>query len=297
MPLRHDWLSVRVYRGVERRARELGFGLLMGSSSFDVGHEEELVAEHLEAGAQGVILNPVMRRGVPLEEDYLARRWRDVPIVLIDLGMEEWGRHIITFDNYRLGYEMTRELLRRGHRNILFMDVTPDTVWRSIAERARGWRTALKEAGVLIPGTYPGWPGVERVEMWIAGKEGSMDELADRLLRLDPLPDAVIAWEDQTAIMLTRALLARGVDVPGQIRLTGFDDHDTARRFTPPFPTSRPGFTRAGELAVDLIYDQLNGRALAPRTFILPVPVVWREPGTASGRERLAAAAVSSGDL
>lgn len=286
VPLRHDWLSVRVYRGVERRARELGFGILMGSSSFDVRHEEELVAEHLEAGAQGIILNPIVRKGGVLEDDYLAKRWREIPIVLIDLGTEEWGRHIVTFDNYRLGYDMTRELLRRGHRNILFMDVTPETVWRSIAERARGWRTAMKDAGVSIPDQYAGWPGVERVEMWIAGREGDMDELAARLLALEPVPDAVIAWEDQTAIMLTQALLGRGVDVPGDIRVTGFDDHDTARWFTPPFPTSRPGFTRAGEIAVDLVFEQLTGRVLAPRTYILPVPLVWREPEPTAGRAK-----------
>ncbi len=295
VPLRHDWLSVRVYRGVERRARELGYGLLVGNSGFDPKHEEEVVAEHLEAGALGLILNPVVRDAEAVGNDYLGRRWRNVPIVLIDLGLEEWGRHIVTFDNFRLGYDMTRELLRRGHRNILFMDVRAGTVWRSIEERRRGWRAAMKEAGAEMPEVYEEWPGVEHVEMWIAGKEGDMAELARRLLALEPVPDAVIAWEDQTAIMLIRALMELGVDVPGDIRVTGFDDHDTARWFQPPFPTSRPGFTRAGELAVDLVHEQLTGRMLAPRTYILPVPLIWREPeGPAERRVRPAEAAAAA---
>ncbi|BCW99462.1 MAG: GntR family transcriptional regulator [Armatimonadota bacterium] len=276
--LKDDWLSVRAFRGVERRAREHGYKLLTASASFSADHEARLIEEHLAAGAVGVVISPAVRERRHLAEDYMTRRWRDVPIVAIDMGQEYWDRPMVVFDNYRLGYDMTKALIQHGRRRIAFMHVSEEQLWNSVHERRQGWESALREEGIPIPPAYRGWPSPPRLETWVKGFDEDFGEITRELLSLDPVPDAVIAWEDHSAMQLIRALMEEGVKVPDDILVAGFDDHDATSYFYPRFPTSHPDFGRAGEIAVDIIHRILSGEPLRPRTYILPVPVIWRNP-------------------
>jgi|YNPMSStandDraft_1061717.scaffolds.fasta_scaffold24890_3 GntR family transcriptional regulator of arabinose operon len=273
-------LVLRAYYGIERRARQRGYQLLMASSEDDIRHEEELVEQHLQAGAQGVILYPVTRWQHQLAQDYLKHRWHEVPIVLFDIGYEEWGRPLVVFDNYRLGYEMTQALLAYGHRNIAFLLLRADCLHRSIHDRREGWQAALQDAGIPIPPAYLNWISLSR-EAHQPNGLADAEEIAHRLLQLSPRPDALIAWDDQTAMSLIRALQKMGVAVPEQIRVVGFDDLEASRFFQPAFPTSQPDFARLGEIAVDVLEEWLSGRQSLPRTYILSVLVHWREPRVA----------------
>ncbi len=274
-PRAHAALVLRAYYGIERRARQRGYQLLMASSEDDVRHEEELVEQHLQAGAQGIILYPVTRWRHQLPADYLSRRWRDVPIVIFDIGCEEWQRPMVLFDNFRLGYEMTQALLAHGHRRIAFLPLNPDCLHRSIHERREGWLAAMQDAGVPVPQSYLRWAPMER-----QGENIDGEEVAHQILQLSPVPDAVIAWEDNTAVSIIRALIKLGVAVPEEIRVAGFDDLETTHFFQPAFPTSQPDFARLGEIAVEVLDEWLSGRQSTPRTYILSVPVLWREPRT-----------------
>ncbi len=272
-PRAHAALVLRAYYGIERRARQRGYQLLMASSEDDVRHEEELVAQHLQAGAQGIILYPVTRWRHQIATDYMRHRWRDVPIVLFDIGYEEWERPMVLFDNFRLGYEMTQALLAHGHRHIAFLPLNPDCLHRSIHERREGWLAAMQDAAVPVPQSYLQWTPLERREGDIEG-----EEVVYQILRLSPTPDALIAWEDSTAVTIIRALQKMGVAVPEEIRVVGFDDLESTRFFQPAFPTSQPDFARLGEIAVEVLDEWLSGRQSTPRTYILSVPVLWREP-------------------
>jgi len=274
-PRAHAALVLRAYYGIERRARQRGYHLLMASSEDDVRHEEELVEQHLQAGAQGIVLYPVTRWRQQLPTDYLRYRWREVPIVLFDIGYEEWERPMVLFDNFRLGYEMTQALLAHGHRRIAFLPLNPDCLHRSIHERREGWLAAMRDAGVPVPQSYLQWTPLQRREENIDG-----EEVAHQLLHLSPVPDALIAWEDSTAVSIIRALQKLGVAVPEEVRVVGFDDLEATHFFQPAFPTSQPDFARLGEIAVDVLDEWMSGKQSAPRTYILSVPVLWREPRT-----------------
>lgn len=267
---------LRAFYGIERRARQRGYHLLMASSEDDIRHEEELIEQHLQTGTQGIILYLVTRWSNQLLDDYMGRRWRDVPIVIFDIGYEQWERPMVLFDNFRLGYEMTQALLAHGYRHITFLHLNPDCLHRSIHERRDGWLAAMHDAGISVPPGYLNWftfpKGIHAFE------DADAEDIAQRLLQLSPLPDALIAWEDNTAMLIIRALQKIGVSVPEQICVVGFDDLETSRFFQPAFPTSQPDFARLGEIAVDVLDEWLSGRQSTPRTYILSVPVLWREP-------------------
>ena len=153
---------LRIYHGLEKRARELGYQLITASANFSIAHEEALIDRFLRLGAEGVVVYPVYypetRRRGGAAEDHLARRWRQIPLVIADIGYEEWGRTMVVFDNQRLGADMTRMLLRHGHRRIVFMGLVTERLHNSVHERQRGWSEALEQAGIEIPESYKSWP-------------------------------------------------------------------------------------------------------------------------------------------
>jgi DNA-binding LacI/PurR family transcriptional regulator len=136
---------------------------------------------------------------------------------------------------------------------------------------------AMQDAGVPVPPSYRTWINLSR-DTRTNEPLDDPEEVVHRLLQLSPRPDALIAWEDQTAMLVIRALQKVGVAVPQQIRVVGFDDLEASRFFQPTFPTSQPDFARLGEIAVDVLDEWLSGRQSVPRTYILSVPVHWREP-------------------
>lgn len=280
VPALHAPVIVQACRGVERRARQLGYQVLLASSEFGLAHEQELVMQHLQAGAKGILLYPVTRRRQDLATDYLIHWSYDVPVVMMDIGGDAWPCSQVQFDNYRLGYDMTNHLLQYGHRRIAFMHTWLDYLHSSIHNRQRGWETAMMEAGQEIPSSYIGWP-VPHLDLGYRTplSDADYDVITANLLTLHPRPDAVIAWNDEVAAHLTQTLINRGIRVPDEIRITGFDCEPLITRlFQPLFPTSKPDFVRLGELAVDALSQLLTEENAHPRTYLYPAPVLWREP-------------------
>jgi len=71
----------------------------------------------LRSGTKGIILYPVTRMRKELDTDYLMRWDKRVPLVTLDICCEEWPCSRVLFDNYRLGYDMTRQLIAHGARH------------------------------------------------------------------------------------------------------------------------------------------------------------------------------------
>jgi len=290
VPQLNGTVIVPACRGVERQAQKMGYQTLIASSEGRIGREREVVEQHLQSGTKGVVLYPVTRNVSDRESDYLTQLAQRVPVVVMDIVCEEWPCSSVLFDNYRLGYEMTEHLLHHGHRHIAFMHTSENSRHTSIHERRRGWMAAMENAVKAIPPSYQGWPGPQYD--WSQSHshaEGDNDALAESLLRLDPRPDAVIAWTDVEAARLTQALIHLGVGVPEEIRVVGFDSEPLITRFFRPlFPTSKPDFVRMGALAVEELVRQMSGSSGHPRTYYYPVPVVWREPRAPMAADQMA---------
>lgn len=283
-------------RGVERRARHQGYQVLLASSEGNLEHERELVEQHLQAGASGIVLYPVTRTREQLDVDYLVNWQGRTPLVAMDIGCEEWPCTRVQFDNDRLCYDMTQMLQKHGHRLIAFMHVSPEYLHSSIHDRRKGWEAAMDEAQLPIPDCYRGWPSPLRDRLPLINGDYRLlltdDEyaaIAEDLLRLDPRPDALIVWNDVVAAHLTQALQHKRVRIPEEIRIAGFDNEPMINRlFRPLFPTSRPDFARLGELSVDALIGAITSERLTPRIYYHSVSLLWREPRTAAVRRAAA---------
>lgn len=268
---------LRVYDGVERVARVHDMHVLVGSSGESYETERIQVHRMVEAGCQAVVLFPVSRTRRQLDTDYLKKELLDFPIVLVDIAYPEQRRPQVVFDNYRLGYEMTKMLLHEGHRRIAFMDVESGAdrlMHYSTRERYRGYLDALQHAGAPV----------YEEDHWVMSGKLPGDDMADvvypflrRWYGSNSRPSALIALEDFAAMRTIQVAQSLGVRVPNELTVVGFDDLAIARGFSPPFPTSDPDFRRAGEVAARLCLQWLMGSLVEPVIYMLPVALRKRK--------------------
>lgn len=268
----------RIYNGIERRAGELGYQAIAASAEYSVTHETELIAQLRRLGAKGIIVYPTYLPKPRHEDatDPLAQLGREFPLVLTDIGSESWGHSMVVIDNFRLCHDLTVRLLQQGRERILFMHTKASGLHTSVLNRQRGWEAALQRAGKSIPASWRGWP--ERLPVRVDGlSEGDVEQVAEQILALSPRPDAIITWDDPTAIPLIRALQSKGVAVPDEMIVAGFDNYEAGRYFSPAFPTTQPDLVRMGEVAVDLLDETIRLKDTRPRTVMLSAEVLWRE--------------------
>ncbi len=176
----------------------------------------------------------------------------------------------IESDEERGAYELTRHGLGLGHRRI--MHVTGPWSDRGVRRRIRGYKRALAEAGVpfdpdlLVPAHYNTEAGRDAVRVWLAAHAGRA------------LPQMVFCGSDAIALGCMEALTERGLRVPDDVSVAGFDDTLAARMTVPPLTTVRQPLREMGRQAVEELLGRIERRtpAEAARPVVFPTEVVLR---------------------
>jgi LacI family transcriptional regulator len=168
---------------------------------------------------------------------------------------------------------VTRHLIELGHRRIGM--VTGPPYWRTRDDRVGGHFAALTEAGVL------GDPELMRYGE-PATKTGV--QAGGELLELRSRPTAVVCFNDKVAVGVLEAAAARGLRVPEDLSVTGFDDIDVSRATTPRLTTVRQPLQEMGRTAVTLLIRQLDGDPHEALSMELETRLIVREStGPVSG--------------
>jgi LacI family transcriptional regulator len=90
------------------------------------------------------------------------------------------------------------------------------------------------------------------------------------------LPRAIVCANDQTALGVIHALARRGIDIPGDVAVTGFDDVPVARHLHPPLTTVRQPIRELGATAFEVLYSRISAGGGEPDV-MLPVRLMVRE--------------------
>jgi DNA-binding LacI/PurR family transcriptional regulator len=187
-----------------------------------------------------------------------------VPVVLIDHAHDRLPS--VTVDDVAGGQLAVSHLLGLGHRRIAFAGDTVDEVHGSSASsrRCAGYRRALAAAGVPAD--------EELVVLRPHGSDGT--EIVDALLGLGEPPTAVFAASDQQALALVQALQERGVRVPEDVSVVGFDDVELARYAG--LTTVAQPLERSGARGAELLLSSLDGGEISTPRQHLPLELVVR---------------------
>lgn len=178
-----------------------------------------------------------------------------LPLVLAD----SWapGLPCVNPDNALGGYLATQYLIAQGRRRIAFLASTLSHY--SISQREKGYRKALYDAQMLMP------PDYEAIAPPLVDTEQALVQAVNELLDLPQPPDAIFAYNDAAALVVMRLCAARGLCVPEDIALIGFDDIDSAAWARPPLSTIGVDKQQLGREAVRLLLEETpeNNQLLA----------------------------------
>jgi LacI family transcriptional regulator len=173
-------------------------------------------------------------------EDLRALVRAHLPLVVIDPGSEPRARvPSVGSTNFAGGVAAAQHLLSLGHRRIAYIG-GPASASHNLA-RMHGYRAAMEAAGAPVPEEYLR-PGQFLYRDGVAG--------TIFLLDLDPPPTAIFAGSDETAAGVIEAARGRGLRVPEDLSVVGFDDTQVARFASPPLTTVRQPLREMGGVAL-----------------------------------------------
>lgn len=202
---------------------------------------------------------------VPSDND-VARFLRSrLPIVLIDARHSQLSRVII--DDVQAAYEATHHLIELGHRKIGFISDYLETSlnFMPIRDRHLGYYQALEEVGISY-----------RPEYHRQGPHGRSQarQMAHELLALPDPPTAIFAYSDTQAIGTLEAAQERGVQVPEQLSVIGFDDIETAAYWK--LTTVRQPLFTSGVKGGEILFKEMKQMPAEPREVTLPTELIIR---------------------
>jgi len=254
--------SMEIIRGVEAAAAAARTSVILSELGGEHRPPQTWLDATLSRPPVGVLL--VASRLTATQQRQLASR--AIPCVVIDTdGEPPADVPTVGSDNWNGGLAATRHLLELGHTRIGAISGPSDM----LCSRARidGYRSALEEAGL----TYE--PGLVR--------SGNFEVLSGyaagrALLDLPDRPTGVFAGSDMQSIGLLRAAQERGLSVPGDLSIVGYDDLPVAQWTTPPLTTVRQPLMEMGATAVRMLLDLADGHDPLARRVNLSTELVVR---------------------
>jgi DNA-binding LacI/PurR family transcriptional regulator len=178
---------------------------------------------------------------------------------LVITAEHEADLHTAAVDQRAGAQAVMTHLLELGHRSIAHIAGPSD--WHDSRAREQAWRDGLAAAGLpastLVAGDWTSDRGYE------IGRSLDLDDVT-----------AVFAANDQTALGFIHALTERGIRVPWDVSVVGFDDLPDARHFLPPLTTVRQDFVALGELAVRQLVAAIEGEDPPVHDVIVPELIV-----------------------
>lgn len=256
-----------VIKSIEIRAQEKGYSVLLGDTQDSKEREQkyiDLVETHL---ADGIIqLRPHTSQN-PVHPN------PKFPYINL-CGTEDTPGKSIRIDNVKAMRTVVEYLVSLGHRRIGLITGIKENP-HSI-DRLRGYKDALAGANIdydpslVAGGDFTIWSGVNA---------------ADKLSELQELPTAIVCMNDEMAIGAMQSFKSKGLDVPTDISITGFDNIDYAKYCYPPLTTVSQPADDMGRIAVDSLISLIEGRDLTQEEHVLPYEFILRQSTAAPPKE------------
>jgi len=245
IPTMDNAIFARGLQAFQEVLADAGVTLLVASSGYDTARELEQVRALVSRGIDGLFL--IGHDRDPAIYAFLERR--HMPYVLAWSWRHDTGACMVGFDNREAARALTREVIARGHRAIAMIAGISAGNDRA-RERVDGVRAALDEAGLAGREL----PVVEEVYSLNGGRRACA-----RLLALGPRPTALVCGNDVLAVGAIREAKARGLRVPRDVSVTGFDDIELAEVIEPGLTTVHVPHRRMGAAAARALLAMRDG--------------------------------------
>lgn len=243
-------------RHLSEQARLRGYDIII-----DFFHSSEPETLATDPGrVDGTIL--VSDRNTPGNIEHILDESGHPFIVVGGNYLLERPKNFVDFDIEQGTRDATQHLMDLGHKNFAFFAAVESP------SKYSGFCKALKAGGLVVPDPVVLDSGLSESEIELG---------IDQLLALDPRPTAIVAANDILAIRSIKVFLRKGMDVPGDISLVGFDDIEPASLIFPSLTTVRIPLQKVAESLLSSLISMIESENLEPVQLVLPTKLIIRE--------------------
>lgn len=236
-----------ILRGILKGIEDSGYSPLFADGGWNAKKDVIALNMFLQRQVDGLIL---LDGHAP--EEFLVETAKEIPMIIVGRCIPDLVEQCLPFDDFEAAYKATQYLIEAGHRRIAH--ITGLLNHQDAVERRNGYYKALEEAGIapdpdlIIEGDFTEPSGVMAVEM---------------LLMHSHIFSAIFAANDQMAYGARLALYRRGLRVPEDVSIIGFDDQAPSAYMVPPLTSVRRPPLEIGEAAGQALLNLMQGKPVA----------------------------------
>lgn len=235
----------RIISGIESTIRNLDYSLLITATDFNVNMKIQHMQILKDKGIDGLIL--VTDHGNETFFDAMLDFKK--PIVMIGSDSSVDSIPVVKINNYKAACEATEYLIGLGHTKI-GMIRGPLSDPHSGYERFMGFRDTMMKAGLFDESRV--------AEGWYSFDDGYKGLL--KILRINPDITALFCACDLMAVGAMKLATERGLNVPKDLSVLGFDDVEIARMYNPSLSTVRQPFEEKGKLSIETLIKMIEDK-------------------------------------
>jgi LacI family transcriptional regulator len=187
--------------------------------------------------------------------------------VMLECDVPSGAGYSVTAANRDGACAATQHLIARGHTRIAFLDSVQR--WPAVDARRQGYEDAMHSAG---QGAF-----IQSISSSDWTREGGASAIASLLAGNAERPNAIVCATDLLAVGAMQAIKARGLRIPNDIAVTGFDDFDFASFVEPALTTVQLPAHDMGRRAAKVLLDALNNSPINHRQTVLPTKLIVRQ--------------------
>ena len=206
-----------------------------------------------ERQAAGILLTTIQN-----EEAFIKKIERlDMPIFLVDQGIENYIGDYVLFNFFKAGYMAAEYLIRCGHKDLAL--ASGPIIRHNRREILRGFKQALSDYNIIFNKrrvvSYE-----SKYDIYNIGDDQGAIQIIDKMFEEEYLPEGIVAINDSLAIRMINELHNRGIYVPDDISIVGMDDIFVSKMVTPKLTTIHEPAEEMGKRSAKYLIDKIEGK-------------------------------------
>lgn len=261
----------KMVRCIENLVHETGYNLILAISDENTAFEKEIIDNFISNQVEGVIVSPINKTCKDLSHYELLEK-RKIPLVFIAAKYQGVDAPCVMMDLEIGMYKLVDYLVKTGKRKMVFLTGPKELV--AFSDRVRGYKRALQDNGYEYhDNDFIPCPRVDFEQAYFATMQ---------LIKSNREVNTIIAANDYMAIGVLKALSERGIRVPHDISVTGYDDIIYASISHVPITTVAQDIYKMSQVSIDIILQMITQPNLSKPMDITIEPVLIVRESTAT---------------
>lgn len=254
----------KIAKQIEVVASENNYNLFFCNSDENQEKEVELIDMLKERRVDGIIISTTQKNTAVFTQ----LKKEKYPFVLIDRNLPKLSANFVGVDNYTGAFQATEHLIRNGYQKIGLLKISPSYL-STIREREQGYRDALKKNGMRVNNKLIKTINFSDIRLTV---RAALRELIQPPFSID----ALFSVNNNITVACMEYLNEMNLRIPQDMAIVSFDDIDLFRFSYPTITAVAQPVDEIGEVAVNILLDEINGISQEKKQVALPVKLIER---------------------